>query len=67
MKFGPDSYLRHLEIAQSNGLKINTMELPGFGLDIDEPADLFELLNLEGDTRSQKYLQELNKLKKFAH
>ena len=67
LKFGPDSYLRHLEIAQSNGLRINTMELPGFGLDIDEPADLFELLKLKGDTRSQKYLQELNKLKKFAH
>ena len=67
MKFGPDSYFRHLEIAQSNGLKINTMELPGFGLDIDEPADLFELLNLEGDTRSQKYLQELKKIKNFAY
>ena len=53
LKFGPDSYFRHLEIAQSNGLKINSLELPGFGLDIDKPADLFELLNLEGDTRSQ--------------
>ena len=60
LKFGPDSYFRHLEIAQSNGLKINTMELPGFGLDIDEPTDLFELLNLEGDTRSQKYIRHLN-------
>ena len=60
LKFGPDSYFRHLEIAKSNGLKINPMELPGFGLDIDEPADLFELLNLEGDTRSQKYIRHLN-------
>ena len=60
LKFGPNSYFRHLEIAQSNGLKINTMELPGFGLDIDEPTDLFELLNLEGDTRSQKYIRHLN-------
>ena len=60
LKFGPDSYFRHLEIAKSNGLNINPMELPGFGLDIDEPADLFELLNLEGDTRSQKYIRHLN-------
>ena len=67
LKFGPGSYLRHLEIAQSNGLKINPMELPGFGLDIDKPADLFELLKLKVNTRSQKYLQELNKLKKFAY
>ena len=66
-KFGPDSYFRHLDTAQSNGLKINPMELPGFGLDIDKPADLFELLTLEGDTRSQKYLQELKKIKNFAY
>ena len=62
LKFGPDSYFRHLEIAKSNGLKINPMELPGFGLDIDEPADLFELLTLEGDTLSQKYIRHLNLL-----
>ena len=61
--FGPDSYFRHLEIAKSNGLKINTMELPGFGLDIDEPKDLIELLKAEGKTLSQKYLLQLNLLK----
>ena len=63
LKFGPDSYFRHLEIAKSNGLKINPMELLGFGLDIDEPKDLFELLKAEGDTLSQKYLLQLNLLK----
>ena len=59
LKFGPDSYFRHLEIAKSNGLKINPMELTGFGLDIDEPTDIFDLLRLEGDTLSQKYLRKL--------
>ena len=63
LKFGPDSYFRHLEIAQTNGLKINPMVFPGFGLDIDEPKDLFELLNAEGNTRSQKYLRQLNLVK----
>ena len=63
LKFGPDSYFRHLEIAKSNGLKINPMELPGFGLDIDEPKDLFELLKAEGNTLSQKYLRQLNLVK----
>ena len=63
LKFGPDSYFRHLEIAKSNGLKINPMELPGFGLDIDEPKDLFELLKAEGNALSQKYLLQLNLLK----
>ena len=63
LKFGPDSYFRHLEIAKSNGLKINPMELPGFGLDIDEPKDLFQLLKAEGKTLSQKYLRQLNLVK----
>ena len=60
LKFGPESYFRHLEIAQTNGLKVNPMEFPGFGLDIDEPKDLFELLKAEGNTRSQKYIRHLN-------
>ena len=60
LKFGPDSYLRHQEIAQTNGLKVNHMEFEGFGLDIDEPKDLFELLKVEGNTRSQKYIRHLN-------
>ena len=63
LKFGPDSYLRHQEIAQTNGIKVNPMEFPGFGLDIDEPKDLFELLKAEGKTLSQKYLLQLNLLK----
>ena len=63
LKFGPDSYFRHLEIAQTNGLKINPMVFPGFGLDIDEPKDLFELLKAEGNTRSQKYIRHLNLVK----
>ena len=63
LKFGPDSYFRHKEIAQTNGLKVNPMEFPGIGLDIDEPKDLFELLKAEGNTRSQKYLRQLNLVK----
>ena len=63
LKFGPDSYFRHLEIAQTNGLKVNPMVFPGFGLDIDEPKDLFELLKAEGNTRSQKYIRHLNLVK----
>ena len=63
LKFGPDSYFRHQETAQTNGLKVNPMEFPGFGLDIDEPKDLFELLKAEGNTRSQKYLRQLNLVK----
>ena len=63
MKFGPDSYYQHQKIALKLGLKVNSMKLPGFGLDIDEPKDLLELLKSKGNTRSQKYLRQLNLVK----
>jgi 2-phospho-L-lactate guanylyltransferase (CobY/MobA/RfbA family) len=39
------------------------MELPGIGLDIDEPKDLYELLKKENKTFSQKFLRQLNLMK----
>jgi len=63
LKFGPDSYCFHQEIAQKRGLKVTSMELPGIGLDIDEPKDLYELLKKENKTVSQKFLRQLNLMK----
>lgn len=58
MRFGQGSFIRHNEIAQTRGLKINSKELPGFGLDVDHPDDLSDLILAEGNTRSQKYLRQ---------
>ena len=58
MRFGKESFVRHKEIAQKRGLKINSIELTGFGLDIDTPEDLSDLMLNKGNTRSQKYLRQ---------
>tara|TARA_B100001029_G_scaffold95945_1_gene78777 strand:- start:1402 stop:1608 length:207 start_codon:yes stop_codon:yes gene_type:complete len=54
--FGKESFVRHKELAQKRGLKINYRELTGFGLDIDTPEDLSDLMLDKGNTRSQKNL-----------
>ncbi len=38
--FGPDSFIRHMGTAQTQGLAVSVCRLPGFGLDIDLPEDL---------------------------
>ena len=42
--FGPGSFARHLADAAKQGLACRTLGLPGLGLDIDEPADLDDLM-----------------------
>lgn len=42
--FGADSFRRHLEAARAAGLAAAVCESPGFGLDIDTPEDLAELV-----------------------
>ena len=58
LRFGKESFVRHIETAQKRGLKINSRELTGFGLDIDTPEDLSDLMLNKGNTRSQKYLRK---------
>ncbi len=38
--FGPDSFLRHRELARSHGLSLATVHVPELALDLDTPADL---------------------------
>jgi 2-phospho-L-lactate guanylyltransferase len=42
--FGPGSFARHLVQAAERGIACRTVRLPGLGLDIDEPHDLYELM-----------------------
>jgi 2-phospho-L-lactate guanylyltransferase len=44
--FGPGSFARHLAQAAARGIACRTVRLPGLGLDIDEPHDLYELMRL---------------------
>jgi len=58
LRFGNDSYLPHLAAAGATGKPVEVLKLAGIGVDIDEPADLAELLTASGDTRAQRLLKE---------
>jgi 2-phospho-L-lactate/phosphoenolpyruvate guanylyltransferase len=53
LRFGNDSYKPHLVAAQATGKPCHVLHLPGIGLDIDNPADLQELVTADGETLSQ--------------
>lgn len=60
--FGEDSFRRHLKIARDRGIEPSVARLPGIGLDIDTPDDLFEMatrLEDEGlETNTHRFLLE---------
>lgn len=41
--FGEDSFRRHLKIAAERGVSTSVAKLPGLGLDVDTPDDLYEV------------------------
>lgn len=56
LRFGNDSFLPHLAAARSTGKAVRVLTLTGVGLDIDEPADLAELIAAPGATKAQRFL-----------
>ena len=57
LRFGNDSFQPHLRAAQATGKPCAVLRLPRIGLDVDNPADLAQLLAAEGNTRSQQLLR----------
>jgi len=53
LRFGNDSFKPHLNAARNSGLPCVVLSLPGIGLDVDNPADLQQLIDAPGQTRSQ--------------
>lgn len=43
LQFGPDSYAKHVRLAQTAGLELMPFTAPGFACDLDEAEDLAEL------------------------
>jgi 2-phospho-L-lactate guanylyltransferase len=39
-KFGPDSFERHIQSAEASGARVEIVEVPALGLDVDVPEDL---------------------------
>ncbi len=48
--FGPNSYSRHLQLAEQSGARLEICDLPALGLDLDQPEDL-ELLDSDFDIK----------------
>jgi 2-phospho-L-lactate guanylyltransferase len=57
LRFGNDSFQPHLVTAQATGFPCRVLPLPGIGLDVDNPDDLFRLASADGETRSQLLLR----------
>lgn len=57
LRFGNDSFLPHCEAMKKTGKKLIILEMPGIGLDIDNPPELEILLQRQGQTRSQRLLR----------
>ena len=57
LRFGNDSFLPHCEAMKKTGKELIILEMPGIGLDIDNPHELELLVRREGDTGSQRLLR----------
>lgn len=56
--FGPDSFQRHCERAQQAGARLEVVNLPSLGLDLDLPEDLEMVLKLEGLYLDEPFIAE---------
>jgi 2-phospho-L-lactate guanylyltransferase len=58
LRFGNDSFKPHLAAAQASGHPCIVLQLPGIAVDVDNPGDLKQLVELPGDTRSQRLARQ---------
>lgn len=54
LRFGNDSFKPHLAAAEATGKPCMVLSLPGIAVDVDNPADLRQLVDLPGETRAQR-------------
>ncbi|MFY9909041.1 MAG: 2-phospho-L-lactate guanylyltransferase [Candidatus Sulfotelmatobacter sp.] len=57
LRFGNDSFKPHFAAAQATGKSSVVLRLPGIALDVDNPADLRQLMSLPGNTRAQRLIR----------
>src|SRR5271166_6356930 len=57
LRFGNDSFLPHCEAMRKTGRELVILEMPGIGLDIDNPHELDLLLQRGGSTNAQRLLR----------
>jgi len=57
LRFGNDSFLPHCEAMKRTGKPLIILEMPGIGLDIDNPHELEMLVQRDGDAHAQRLLR----------
>jgi 2-phospho-L-lactate guanylyltransferase len=57
LRFGNDSFLPHCEAMKRTGKEVVILEMPGIGLDIDNPHELELLVQRDGNTHAQQLLR----------
>jgi|SRR5664279_157967 len=57
LRFGNDSFLPHCEAMKETGKPLIILDMPGIGLDIDNPHELEMLAQHEGNTHAQRLLR----------
>jgi len=60
LRFGNDSFKPHQAAAEATGKVCIVLRLPGIALDVDNPADLQQLLSQPGNTHTQNLLRQWN-------
>jgi 2-phospho-L-lactate guanylyltransferase len=60
LRFGNDSFRPHHAAAQATGKPCLVLQLPGIALDVDNPADLQQLVSFPGETRAQRLARGWN-------
>jgi 2-phospho-L-lactate guanylyltransferase len=58
LRFGNDSFKPHHAAAQATGKPCVVLNLPGIAVDVDNTADLQQLISLPGETRAQRLARE---------
>jgi 2-phospho-L-lactate/phosphoenolpyruvate guanylyltransferase len=64
LRFGNDSFPPHLAAAEATGMPCVVLKLAGIGIDVDNPADLKQLIDAPGQRKSQVLARQW-KLKDF--
>ncbi|MGO9084225.1 MAG: 2-phospho-L-lactate guanylyltransferase [Candidatus Sulfotelmatobacter sp.] len=64
LRFGNDSFKPHHAAAQATGKPCVVLKLPGIAVDVDNPADLQQLISLPGETRAQRLAREFARANK---
>jgi 2-phospho-L-lactate guanylyltransferase len=58
LRFGNDSFKPHLAAAKATGKSCTVLSLPGIAVDVDNPSDLRQLVELPGETRAQRLARQ---------